>query len=126
MKRPKKLHKQSSKKTKATKVNSIMDQLDNLYGNIHERNTNINHFVRLFESDNGKGNRHKTKPKTPIIVLSEVKEGDGGRRKTEGNEEDTYDQKKKTTAKIYDPDSDVELNRDFDIAEYDDNSNNDK
>ena len=32
--------------------------------------------------------------------------------------------RKKTTAKVYDPDSDDELNGDFVVTEYDDNKNN--
>ena len=44
----------------------------------------------------------------------------------EDNEEDQDDRKNKKTEKTDNPDSDDELNRDFGIAEFDDNSNNDK
>ena len=46
--------------------------------------------------------------------------------KNKGNEEDEDEREKKTVANIDDPDIDVELNEDFGISEYDDNSNNDK
>ena len=54
----------------ATKVNSIMTQLDDSDVNRHVRNTNIHSFVLIFESDEKEGTKHRMKPKTPIIVLS--------------------------------------------------------
>ena len=66
---------QSSRNTEATKVNAIMEKLDNSDGNRHRSNTNINHFIPLFESDNEEGTKPRTKPKnTPGILLSEYKE----------------------------------------------------
>ena len=57
-------------KAEATKVNAIMDQLNDLDGNIHKRK--INHFTPLFESDNGEVTKPSIKPKkTPFIVLIE-------------------------------------------------------
>ena len=47
---PKKLQQQSSCKTKATKVNVIMEELDKLDRNRHHRINNINHFSPLYES----------------------------------------------------------------------------
>ena len=48
VKHPKKPRQQSVLNTEATKVNSIMEQLDDLDENGYGRNTNINHFVLLF------------------------------------------------------------------------------
>ena len=48
-----------------------MDQLDELDKNGHRQKTNINHSTTLFESEDGEGTKYKTKPKTPIIVISE-------------------------------------------------------
>ena len=59
------------------KVNTIIEQLDELDGNEHRRNTNINHFAPLFESHNEEGTEPGTKPNnTPIIVLIEDEEKD--------------------------------------------------
>ena len=52
-----------------------MKQLDESYINEHGRKTNINHFAPIFESDNEEGTKHRTKPKTTIVVLSEYEEG---------------------------------------------------
>ena len=49
VKRSKKLQQQSSFKTEATKVNTIMEQLDELDGNGHRMRNNINHFESLYE-----------------------------------------------------------------------------
>ena len=43
----------------------------------------------------------------------------------EGNEEDVKTQDNKIKAKVYDPDSENELNGDFGMVENDDNSNTD-
>ena len=72
---------------------------------------NINHFALLYESDDEEVTKCRTKPKTPLIVLIKEKKGrknNGGKKK--GNEEDENDQENKTTAKLYDPDSENELN----------------
>ena len=53
------------------KCNTIMDQLDKFNGNGYKRKNNMNQFAPLYESDNEKGTKKSTKPKTPIIVLSE-------------------------------------------------------
>ena len=42
--RPKKLQKQSSQKTEAKKVNSVIEKLDKSDVNIHGRKTNINYL----------------------------------------------------------------------------------
>ena len=49
------------------KVNAIMEQLDESYGNGHRRKNNINHFAPLYESDNEKGTQNRTKSKTQRI-----------------------------------------------------------
>ena len=74
VKRPKKPHQQSYQNTEATKVNTIMKQLEDLDGNRHGFNTNNNKFAPLFEPDNEEGTNHRNKPKTLIIVLSEYEE----------------------------------------------------
>ena len=69
------------------KVNYIMEQLDKSDGNGYRSKNNINHFVTLYESDNEEGTNHRTKPKTPTIVLIEGENGrniKGGQNK--GNE----------------------------------------
>ena len=76
LKRPKKPHQQSAWKTEAIKANAIMKQLDYLDGNLNGSNTNINQFVPPVESYNEGGTKHRTKPKSPIIVLSEDYEED--------------------------------------------------
>ena len=49
-----------------------MEQLDDLDGNRHGCNTNINHFAPIFESFDEEGTTTRTKPtKTTVIVLSE-------------------------------------------------------
>ena len=89
MKRTKNIKQQSSRKTEATEVNAIMEQLDELYINVHKRKTNINHFTPLFGSDNEEGTKQRMKPKNPIIVLSEYEEGRKTKSdKNKGNEED--------------------------------------
>ena len=52
-----------------------MEQLDESDGNGHGSKTNINHFATLLESGDEEGAKHRTKLKTPIIVLSEYEEG---------------------------------------------------
>ena len=71
VKRLKKPHQQSVQNTESTKVNTIMEQLDQWNGNRHRHNTNTNLVGPLLESDNKDGTKHRTKPKTQIIVLSE-------------------------------------------------------
>ena len=44
VKRPKKIQQQSSEKTETTKVNAVIEKLDELDGNGHGSKTNINHF----------------------------------------------------------------------------------
>ena len=119
-KRPKNPHQKSAQKTEAIKANTIMEQSNNSDVNGHGCNTSINHFAPLFESDDEEGTKHRTKFKTPIIVLSEYEE------EYEDNEEDEDDQERKKTAKTYEPDIDNELNGDFRIAEFDNNSDNDE
>ena len=110
----------------ATKVNAIMQQLDESDRNRHNIKTNINHFSSLFESDDEEGNNNMTKPKTQIIVLREQEEGRENKGyKNKGNEEYEDDQEKKTTVKMYNPDSKDELNGDFRMVEHDDNIDND-
>ena len=54
-----------------TKVDAIIDQLDDLYGNRHERNTNINNFIPLLKSENEEATELSTKhKKNTVIVLS--------------------------------------------------------
>ena len=71
-KRPKKPPQKSPQKTESIKVNSIMEQLDEIDENWNRSNTNMNNFTRLFESNDEEGTKTMTKTKnTPIIVLSE-------------------------------------------------------
>ena len=104
-----------------------MEQLDESDGNGHRSKTNNNYFAPLFESDDEEITRHRIKIKTPIMVLNEDEEG---RKKkgyqNKGNEEDKDNRENKIMAKMYDPDSDDELNGDFLMAEFDYNSDNDK
>ena len=51
-----------------------MEKLDGSYVNEHKHKTNINHFAPLFKPENEEGNKHRTKPNTPIIVPSEYEE----------------------------------------------------
>ena len=98
-------------------VNAIMEKLDKSDGNGYQSKNNINNFSPLYESDDEEGTKNRNKTKTPVIVLSEEEKGrinKGGQNK--GNEEDGNDQEKKTTVKVYDLDSDGELNRDFRTA----------
>ena len=48
-----------------------MEHLDESNGNRHFRENNINKFAPIYELDNKEGTKNSTKPKTPIIVLSE-------------------------------------------------------
>ena len=94
-------------------------------GNGNGRKTNINHFAPLFESGDEEDNKQSKIPKTPIILLSEDEEEiniNGEQNKV--NEEDEDDWGKKTTARIDNPNSYDEINGDFGIAYYEDNSNN--
>ena len=52
MKPPKKLQQQPCQKTEVMKVNTIMEQLNEWYGNGHRSKININNFAPLFGSDN--------------------------------------------------------------------------
>ena len=70
LERPKKLQQQSSCKMEAKKVKTIMEQLEKSDENVHRSRNNINHFAQLYESYNDKGNLHRTKQKSPRIVLS--------------------------------------------------------
>ena len=105
VKRPKNIQQQSSEKTETTKVNAVIEQLDELIGNGHGSKTNINHFSPLFESYDEEGTKHRNKTKTPIVVLSYNEErmvNEGFQNK--GNKEDEDDLEKKITTKMYDPD----------------------
>ena len=55
----------------ATKINAIMDKLDEFDENKKHRENSTNHFVPLYEANDEEGTHHKEKPKTPSIVLSE-------------------------------------------------------
>ena len=104
-----------------------MEQLEDSDRNRHRRKTNISHFAPLFESDDKDITRHRIKIKTPIMVLNE--DEDGRKKKgyqNKGNEEDKDNRENKIMAKMYDPDSDDELNGDFLMEEFDYNSDNDK
>ena len=76
---------QSTRTTEATKVNANKEQLYDLDGNRHRRNTNINQFSSLFESENEEGTKCRTKPNTPTMELSEDEEED--KNKGEKNED---------------------------------------
>ena len=88
---PKKLQQQSYQKTEATKVNAIMEKLDELDGNGHHRKKNINHFTTIYKSDNKEGTQQSTKSNTPIIVLSEKETGRRKIGQNKINEEDGND-----------------------------------
>ena len=91
-----------------------MEQLDESNGNRNVRKTNIIHFTPLFEFDDEEGTNHMKIPNNPTIVLSENEEGRENKGyQNKGNEEDEDEREKKKTAKVYDPDSDDELNGDF-------------
>ena len=49
--RPNKLQQTFPRKTESTKLNAIMEQLDESYINGHYSKNNINHFAPLYESD---------------------------------------------------------------------------
>ena len=101
-----------------------MDESD---GNGHRSKTNINNFTPIFESDDEEGTKHSLKPNNPTIVLSEYKERSENKvDQNKGNEEYENDQEKKIMAKMYDYDSENEINGDFIMAEYDGNNDNDK
>ena len=51
-----------------------MEQLDELDGNGQRHKTNTNHFAPLFKPADKEYNKHRTKPESPIIVLSEYEE----------------------------------------------------
>ena len=125
LKQPNKLQQQSSRRTEATKVNATMEQLDKSDGNgYRSKKTSINLHHSMNQTIRKTICTGKTN--TPIIVLSEEEKGrknKGGQNK--GNKEDVNGQENKTTAKVYDPDSDDELNGDFRMAENGDNSDND-
>ena len=66
----------------ATKVNSIIEQLDESDGNGHRCNTNINKFTPLFESyDEEVTNTRKKSKKNPVILLSEYEDKDEKKEK---------------------------------------------
>ena len=67
-----------------------MEKLDESDENGHGRNTKINHIAPIFDYDNEEGTKHRTKPKTPIIVLNENKEEDKKVEQNEDNPEDKY------------------------------------
>ena len=110
-KQPKKLQKQSPRKTEPTKVKAIMEQLYKSDGNIYKSRYNIDHFTPIYESDYEEGTNHMTKPNTPIIVLSKEEKGRKNKiNQNKGNEEDEKNRENKTIEKVYQPDSDNELN----------------
>ena len=54
-----------------------MEQLYESDGSRHGRNTNINQFSLLFESNDEEGTKSMTKPKKiPVVVLSEDEDED--------------------------------------------------
>ena len=85
-----------------------MEQLEDSDGNGHGHNNSINHFSPLFESYDEEGTKHRTKPKTPIIVLSEDEKEKNKGEQNEDNEENEDDHEKKKPVKTDDPASDVE------------------
>ena len=90
-----------------------------------KKKPNINHVAPLFKSDNEEGTKKRTKPKTPIIVLSKEEEGRENKvDQNKGNEEYEDDRENNTTSKMYDPDSDDGLNGGSVMEELDDNSEN--
>ena len=54
----------------ATKVISIVEQLDNSDGNGYWIKHNVSYFKPLYELDDEEYTNHRKKPKNPIIVLS--------------------------------------------------------
>ena len=52
-----------------------MEQLDKSDENEYQIKNNINHFVPLFKSDDYEGTKHRKKPNTPTILLSEEEKG---------------------------------------------------
>ena len=105
-----------------------MEQLDESDGNEHGRNTNINHFSLLFESDDEEGNNLRTKPnKTPVIVLSEYEDEDKNKGEKKNDDEKYNDNREKyNMERTKNFDIDDELNWDFGSAEIHDNSDNDE
>ena len=97
-------------------------------GNGHRSKNNINHFTPLYKSDDEKGTKHRTKPNTPIILKSGKEKGrtnKGGQNKS--SKKDGNSRENNITAKVYDLNSDEDLNGDFGIVDNDDNSDtNDK
>ena len=86
----------------------------------------INHFAPLYESDDEEGTRRRTKPNTPSILISEKEKGIKNKGcQNKSNEEDGKDREKNTTVKVYDLNSDEELNGDFGTADHEDDINND-
>ena len=81
---PKKLQQQSSCKMEVTKVNSIMEKLDESDGNrIHSKNS-INHFSSLYKSEDEEGTKHRKKTNTPNVVISKKEKGNkhkGGKKR---------------------------------------------
>ena len=94
-----------------------MEQLDKSDWNGQRKRENINHFLLIYESDNEKFNKHGTKPKTLSIVSRGNEKGSKNKGcQNKSNEEDGSDQKKKTTAKMYDLNSEENLNGQFGTA----------
>ena len=80
----------------------------------------------LYELDNEEVTKHRTKPNNPNILISEMDKGRENKGvQNKGNEEDGKDWEKKTTAKMYELDSEDELNGDIGMLENDDYSDND-
>ena len=70
-----------------TRVNAIMEQLDDLYVNRRGCNININHFTALFESeDEGVTNTSPKPNNTTFIVL--IEDEDEDKNKVEQNKDD--------------------------------------
>ena len=92
LKRPNNLQQQSSHKTEATKVNAIMEKLEESDGNLYRKRNNINDYLPHYESENEEGTQHSTKLNTPIILPSVNEKGSknkGGQNNI--NEEDGND-----------------------------------
>ena len=127
VKQPKNLQQHSSHKIEAAIVNVIMEKLEESYGNGHGSKTNNNYFAPLFESDDKEFTKHRNKPKTPIIVIRKEEEGRENKGdQNKGNEEYEAYSENRTTEKMYNPDSENELNGYFGMVEHDDNSDKDK
>ena len=88
-----------------------MEQLYESDGSRHGRNTNINQFAPIFESENEQVAKHRAKTMTTIIVPSQYQEENEKKgEQNKYNEEDEDDQKNKKTMKTDNPDSDDGLN----------------